>query len=360
MRIDAHTHCMPAGTNPQIGLRESTMKIQWVKKIGSDGRHNAFTALALFKGRYFVAFRNGKHHAEDSRGTQVMMTSRDGEQWEPFHDKQFFDDKESGRATDYRDSYFLNLGGELRLHSFSTPFDSEGERMPRDSKSTVQITRDGLNWTEPQVIYEGVVLWKPIFWNGGFWCAGYRRLPHPGPLVVDLYRSPDGLAWTPVSRITEGNETALCPTSTGLRAFVRTNKAPHHLEIWESGGDFTAWEKVGVIPKGIQAPQLHVINGKCHLFGREIFSSLEMPVQPSSLRRTKAWRIDDTEAIEVLELPSCGDTSYVGTVVRPDGSLLLSYYSQHEIADPNPAVDDPNSKPNDVFIACVSIGEGAN
>jgi hypothetical protein len=46
--------------------------------------------------------------------------------------------------------------------------------------------------------------------------------------------------------------------------------------------------------------------------------------------------------------------------MRPDGSLLLSYYSQHEIVDPDPSVDDPNSKPTDVFVACVSLGEDAN
>jgi hypothetical protein len=103
-----------------------------------------------------------------------------------------------------------------------------------------------------------------------------------------------------------------------------------------------------------------LIDGKCYLFGREIYSSIETPVQSSALRRTKAWKIEGDQAVEVLELPSKGDTSYVGTAMRPDGSLLLSYYSQHEIIDPNPAVDDPNSKPTDVFIACVSLGEEAN
>jgi hypothetical protein len=85
-----------------------------------------------------------------------------------------------------------------------------------------------------------------------------------------------------------------------------------------------------------------------------------MPVQSSALRRTKAWKIEGDQAVEVLELPSKGDTSYVGTAMRPDGSLLLSYYSQHQIIDPDPSVDDPNSKPTDVFIACVSLGEEAN
>jgi hypothetical protein len=336
------------------------MKIQSIKKIVTDGRHNAFTGLAFFKGKYFLAFRNGAHHAGGSKGTQILLGSNDGEDWELLQNRAFFEHGNTGDQMDYRDSYFLNLGHELRLYSFSTPFDAQGELDPRKSKSIVQITRDGPTWDEPIVVCEGAVLWKPIFHDSQFWCAGYRRLPHPGPLVTELYHSPDGITWKLHAPITEGNEAALLPTPLGLRCFVRTNKAPHHMEIWESQGDFTVWEKVATLPKSIQAPQLLLIDGKCYLFGREIYSSIETPVQSSALRRTKAWKIEGDQAVEVLELPSKGDTSYVGTAMRPDGSLLLSYYSQHEIIDPNPAVDDPNSKPTDVFIACVSLGEEAN
>jgi len=331
------------------------MKIQSIKKIATDGRHNAFTGLAFFKGRYFLAFRNGAQHAGGSKGTQLLLGSTDGENWELLHNKSFFERWNAGEQMDYRDSYFLNLGHELRLYSFSTPFDAKGELDPRKSKSIVQITRDGTTWGEPIFAYEGAVLWKPIFHDSQFWCAGYRRLPHPGPLVTELYHSPDGITWKFYAPITEGNEAALLPTALGLRCFVRTNKAPHHMEIWESQGDFTVWEKVAVIPKGIQGPQLQLIDGKCYLFGREIHSSIEMPVQSSALRRTKAWKIEGDQAVEVLEFPSKGDTSYVGTAMRPDGSLLASYYSQHEIIDPNPSVDDPNSKPTDVFIASIHL-----
>jgi hypothetical protein len=331
------------------------MKIQLIKKIATDGRHNAFTGLAFFKGRYFLAFRNGAHHAGGSKGTQLLLGSNDGEDWELLHNKAFFERWNAGEQMDYRDSYFLNLGHELRLYSFSTPFDAKGDLDPRKSKSIVQITHDGTTWGEPIFAYEGAVLWKPIFHDSQFWCAGYRRLPHPGPLVTELYHSPDGITWKLHAPITEGNEAALLPTPHGLRCFVRTNKAPHHMEIWESQGDFTLWEKVAVIPKGIQGPQIQLIDGKCYLFGREIHSSIEMPVQSSALRRTKAWKIEGDQAVEVLEFPSKGDTSYVGIAMRPDGSLLASYYSQHEIIDPNPSVDDPNSKPTDVFIASIHL-----
>ena len=48
-------------------------------------------------------------------------------------------------------------------------------------------------------------------------------------------------------------------------------------------------------------------------------------------RRTSIWRIDGRRA-HVLDLPSSGDTSYCGVVERDDGTVLISYYSQHEVA----------------------------
>jgi len=325
------------------------MNIQWIEKIASDGKHNAFTTMTYFKGRYFIAFRRGGKHADD-QGTQVVMISDNGRQWNILHEKRELIKVEPGQATDYRDSAFLTLEDELRIYSFSMPFDLSGERLTRALQSTVQISRDGLAWSEPEVISHGIVQWKPIFWKGEFWCAGYHKEPHPNPSVVELYHSVDGLAWVSKGRIAVGNETALVPTGEGFRAFVRTKLAPGHMEIWECGLDLSSWKRMAVIPKTIQAPQVQFIEGTCYLIGRD----LEPEPRNSALRRTKIWKIEGTEAVEVLELPSCGDTSYAGTALTPDGSLLVSYYSQHEINDPNPSEDNPISKPADLFVASIA------
>lgn len=326
------------------------MKIQWIEKIVADGNHNAFTSLTLFRGRYYLVFRKGVKHSDD-QGTQVVMISDDGRQWNTIHEKRRLIKVGPGLSTDYRDSAFLALADELRLYSFSTPFDSSGDPMPREIEATVQVSSDGSTWSDPEVISQGIVQWKPIFWQGQFWCAGYHREPHPKPSVVELYHSMDGLTWSSKGRIAVGTETALVPTEEGFRAFVRTKPEPRHLEIWECGKDFSSWKKVGVIPKAIQAPHIQFIDGACYLIGRD----LEPLPRNSALRRTKIWKIEENEAIELLELPSCGDTSYAGSVLTPQGTMLVSYYSQHEIIDPNPLVDNPNSKPADLFVASIAL-----
>ena len=74
---------------------------------------------------------------------------------------------------------------------------------------------------------------------------------------------------------------------------------------------------------------------------------------PSFARhRTKIWELKENTLKEALEFPSKGDNSYVGTVVNADGSLLVSYYSQHECG----GNDWNNIMAADIFVARVVKG----
>jgi hypothetical protein len=333
-----------------------TVKLKWVRKVYSDGRHNAFTGLARFKDLYVLAFRNGARHSGED-GRQVLMSSRDGEHWEKRHEKAFPAPHPlpPGTPMDYRDSYLLPLDGELRLYSFALAPLLPSDEWMFPPHSNVQITRDGETWTEPRMVSKEAILWKPIFWQDRFWCAGYRRVPATGS-VVELYQSEDGLAWSRTAAIAEGNETFLVPLGGDcLRAFIRTKKMPYHMEIWESPAPYVTWRKAGAIPLIIQAPHALFLNGELYLFGRETpaYGEMRCPLESGCvLRRTKMWRVSGTAAEEVIEFPSFGDTSYVGTALRPDGLLLVSYYSQHERELGVPAAKrGGNHKPADVFVA---------
>lgn len=94
------------------------MKLKWVKKVYADGNHNGFTGLAFFKGRYYLAFRNGRGH-EDSQARQIIMASDDGEKWKVRQNALM--PGAAGTTVDYRDSYFLSASDSLRLYSCATP-----------------------------------------------------------------------------------------------------------------------------------------------------------------------------------------------------------------------------------------------
>lgn len=328
------------------------MQLKWIKKVRADGMHNAFTGLTFFKGRYLLAFRSGVNHGH-SAGRQVLMSSSDGEEWTVERETAFPPPPEVPPDTpiDARDNYFLEAREELMLYSFAhAPLlpDESARLIP--SYSTVQRSRDGRAWSPPQRIASGVILWKPIFWRDQFWCAGYGRALGG----VWLYRSVDGQEWERGGKIADGNETFLLPLGEDrLRAFVRTQVDPLHLEIWDSRSPFESWERVAVVPKIIQAPHVAHAWGRTYLFGREVAEARHLgEARQPYQSRTKVWVLNGTDAREVLELPSLGDTSYVGTALRPDGVLLVSYYSQHERELDAPLeTRGGNNKPNDVFVA---------
>lgn len=342
------------------------MKLKWVRKVFSDGNHNAFTGLTWFKGQFILAFRSGPRHGrhgefpDEPGGYQVRMTSADGETWRIQGRTTFRAPPQLPVETkmDARDNYFLKLDDSLRLYSFvAAPFDVGADQFLYPVCSTVQISEDGFNWSAPRITWEGAVLWKPIFWRNQFWCAGYRRAEGLGR-VVELYRSADGIRWQRGAVIGPGNESVLWPVADDtLRAIVRSNDISGETRLWQSMSPFTDWKQVAAWPVNIQSPHLETVSGRVFLFGRDVPDPGPAgESKPPACRRTKVWELHDDEAREVLEFPSLGDTGYVGSALRSDGLLLVSYYSQHDRElDQKPESRGGNDKPNDIFMAGVAL-----
>lgn len=198
------------------------------------------------------------------------------------------------------------------------------------------------------------MLWKPIKFRNRYLVAGWSW-DAAGNARVELFQSKNGLNWVKKGKIAGGSETFLQPIATDkLKAFVRTEKPPYHLWFYESVFPFRAWHKTGEIPGIIQAPHIVEIRGAVYLIGRERPDYLQTADRnkPSFARhRTKIWRVKKDDLVEVLELPSKGDNSYAGTAVRPDGSILISYYSQHETGKGDTF---DKEMPADIFVACIA------
>jgi len=319
------------------------MKIEWVKKLDADGMHNAFTGLAYFKDKYYLAYRKAKGHVTDE-AFQVIMTSDNGKNWKIEHKKCLEHYGNAAATVDYRDSFFLPLDDKLLLYSFVTPVEN-GSR--GNSYSLAQIiTADSTEWPEPELIQKDCIIWKPVKSGEDFYAAGYVGR------CSFLYKSQDGMNWKKKSYISPGSETCLyAPDKEKLVAFVRTEREPYHLEIYESAKPFDNWSKINEIPVIIQCPHVLQMNDKVYILGRErpdYMATADKEKPSFSAHRTKIWEYENNSLKEVLELPSMGDNSYPGTAVMPDGSLLISYYSQHETGE---GKEWKQEMPSDIFIA---------
>ena len=159
--------------------------------IWGHARHNAFTDLARFRGRWFCTFREGSSHALCAGKVRVLV-SVDGISW-----------KSSGllalRGIDLRDPKFTpGPAGTLCLVMGGTRVKngrSEG-RAPLVARSM-----DGISWSSPQrVAGEGDWIWRVERHRGKSWGITYR-LPAPRRWTVHLLESGDCGEWREVTRL---------------------------------------------------------------------------------------------------------------------------------------------------------------
>ncbi|MEA3403295.1 MAG: sialidase family protein [Armatimonadota bacterium] len=306
-------------------------RIKWLREIYEDGRHNAFTDIRLFRGRYYVCFRSGTAHGSLDGQTRVMA-SADLKSWQQV--------ALLSTVLDDRDPKLAEWGGRLWvLGPTRTPdFPEEMTRGARRFRfqSVGCSTTDGEHWS-PGTVLEPIDhrFWRPREHAGAMWVANHCSNPEPGREEhASLWRSTDMQRWEFVSMIHEGeraNETDIEFLDDGtLVAFVRREEAGGAGTPFKtSAPPYTQWEQHDQ-PLDVRGPMLTQAEGTLYVCGR-----LMEPTEEGTLRDTRLYRVtDDFQLEELLVLPAPdwaperqGDNSYAGAHYVGGDELLLSYYS---------------------------------
>lgn len=284
--------------------------INWLKQVYSDGRHNAFTDLVKWQGRYFLTFRNGEAH-KSMDGRILILSSKDLEGWNL--------EAEISTSGDDRDPKFLVTPEQLFLF-----FPSATSRTPRQGGTLVSSSADGRKWSQPrQCFLDNFTFWRPKEFEGLYYVAAYY---HTGPALeerrVELLKSKDALRWESLSTIHRdgSSETALLffPDG-GLLATVRRKEKPAALA--KSKPPFKAWE-ISDLNAPLHGPAIIEMGGRICAAGRKHLKE--------GGAQTALYVLEDEQLKEILTLPSGGDTSYPGLLPMGEDKLVMSYYSSHE------------------------------
>ena len=326
-------------------------EIEWVRRIYADGWHNAFTDFRRFKGRYYVCFRNGLSHVSPE-GKAVVIASDDLAGWErvavPVNTTG--DDRDPHMVAT-EDRLFLYAGSVTRPAPNLT-----GNDVVRVIQTLCSVSEDGQTWSEPRPVYrQGYWLWgvgrAGDQADGRFYGLAYGNEPggrDGRPTELHLVRSGDGLDWELVSVVTKnGSEATFRITDDGdMRVAIRGGDE-NRFTLAVANPPFTDWQ-LKDLGESIPAPRLVEAGGREYVIGRQHVREPGEPggssepgdasgsrnaddPDPIVERHTSIWRVEEDGVVHVLDLPSGGDTSYVGAVQEEDGTLLLSYYSQHEV-----------------------------
>jgi len=293
-----------------------------VKRIWDQAPHSAFTDLIRWQDRFYCAFREGRGHVSTDGKIRVIH-SQDADTWTSSALIEL-------AGFDLRDAHLsVTPDGRLMLLGGAAPREKDGQSAP--TGSFVAFSKDGVEWTKPQIVVEpGRWLWSVTWHEGKAYGVSYAAGTKERHL--SLLVTKDGIEYQPlVERLFDGgyaNETALRFGGNDVcYALVRRDRSgdsPYSALLGISKGNYTRWDwhDLGAEFNGFGGPNLiQLPSGPWLAAGR----------MHEGGAHTALCQFDMTERkmTKLLKLPSGGDTSYPGLVWH-DGRLYMSYYSGHE------------------------------
>lgn len=308
-----------ARVDPALRLTSAT--------IVSDGEHNSNTDLIAWRGGFLLVHAASPWHLGSTRSRLLVKRSSDGERWEELARIQV-------PGHDIRDPKVVEIDGTLFLYALP----NQG-RMATPIGTLLATSRDGRSWTpfEP-VGPAGWLFWRPKTRDGRVWYVSAYWKDHGRSILL---RSDDGRLWQRVSTIHEGDgndETAIEFLPDGrLLATARLEVTPDTLLGNDEAGTllavaeppYTEWTKTRTGATRLDGPVLFSHAGSVFAVARwqpPPHGSLWKLGGMWSRKRTGIYRVEPERLVYLSDLPSAGDTSYAGVVLR-DGMLFAEYYT---------------------------------
>lgn len=300
--------------------------LEWSVKAFGDGRHNAFTDLISWHGKYYLCFRHGAAHLSMDGQIQILR-SDDLKTWTPCGTLDTLGDDRDPHFTATDQRLYVFFGTWDLLHAQDNGLPGRGRL-----RSYGAWSENGEQWSDIHALYEtGWWLWRVRWLKDAFYSVAYEiDWPSKAKNEARLLRSADGLGWQPVSTVTQErqpDEADFRFLPDGSMEVVMRCCDKQADSMWlKSTPDLMHWTKqdLGVV---IHSPVL--LSWKDRLFvagrGREADQSV-----------TRIWERTGDQLKEVFTLPSSGDTAYPGLLLDPATenasapAFFVSWYSQHE------------------------------
>jgi hypothetical protein len=308
-----------AEVDPQLGIES------W--DIVSDGEHNSNTDMILWRGQFLLIHAASPWHLGSTSSRLLVKRSRDGRNWTTLASLQV-----PGR--DIRDPKVIEVSGHLFLYAlpnegfYATPIGT-----------VLATSEDALHWTpfEP-VGPPGWLFWRPKTRDGRTWYVPAYWHEHGESILL---RSTDGREWTRVSVINlgEGNdETAieflpdgrlLATARLEVAADTFTGNANASTLLALADPPYKRWTYQKSQVTRLDGPALFSHAGRLFAVARYQPGVRRYPTRLGSVwsrKRTAVFRVEPDRLVHLSDLPSAGDTSYAGVVLR-DHHVWAEYYT---------------------------------
>ncbi|MCM8816788.1 MAG: glycoside hydrolase [Candidatus Omnitrophica bacterium] len=294
-----------------------------IRRITNDDCHNAFTGACFFKGSLYVAYRQGAAHADPTGKIIVLRSDDEGKHFEIVATFR--------KSADARDSHLYSDDNKLFVVGFEA-----GDQ----TASFTAYTEDGRNWSQwqPMLGTDNFIMWRPRFYNGKYFCAGYGEFEWRKTSTVAWFESNDGIKWEKIYEIHKGKD---MPTEcfldfksdgTGVM-LMRCDDKTKRPYLCTSKPPYRKWKKVRLdIP--LHGPCLWLVKDEIWISGRWFLHP--------DIAHVGVFKVVKNKPKLRLVLPSGPgtDLSYIGVAKDPENPVRFwfSYYSGHTATD-DPYVD---------------------
>jgi hypothetical protein len=302
--------------------------------IARDGTHNSNTDMIEWNGQFYIAYVSSPFHfGNDKSVMKVERSSDKGRTWEEV-------ERYNPPGEDIRDPKFAVFGNRLFLYALkNTNFIAE------PYLSVYAYSENGSNWTDFQTVpnLDGWLFWRPktqdgkTFYNTAYWWEHGKSI---------LLKSTDGIQWETISTVHEGGRndeteieflpdgrlisTARLEYGVGSEAIFGDPKGSTLIAV--SSPPFTTWKPlIESLVTRLDGPYLFPYNGRVYAIGRyqpDPGKTGPLSDQGSCLakKRTSIFEVRENGLAYLTDLPSAGDTSYVG-LIREGDTVYASYYT---------------------------------
>ena len=262
------------------------MKVLSIRRITNDRRHNAFAGACWFKGEPVRRVSPGDDHVCD-QGRLIVLRSRDkGITWDTV--AVLRGDGDTRDAHLYTDGTRVFAVGheEIKGKDYGV--------------SGYSVSEGGDFWT-PWTRYEGSghnCLWRPVWYQGKHYCAGYRR---PSPFGVHWFESDDGHSWKDVGVVFESEEEKpnecyleILPDGTATMIMrCEGGHVPKHPYICQSAYPFDSWEMEKLTDIILSGPTLWTVDGRVYISGRWAPLHPDMRIEEDQVAQIAIFRVKD-------------------------------------------------------------------
>ncbi len=290
--------------------------------IWQSHKHNAFTDLTEYKGRFYCCFREAQNHVSKD-GIIRILVSNDLINWKTASLLR-------QANSDFRDPKLtVHPSGKLTLLYYHKRFDHQGRNYL--NQNCMHFSLDGISWSGAHILGErNWWLWRIRYFKDTALGIAYNRaqnrvkLYQGDPLrgfncrLQSLFSlAENGKAYPNESDITFLEDgTAIC--------ILRRDADSYTAQLGIAKPGYTSWKWFDLAEYLGGPAVLQLKNGKIIIAARRILWPFKL--------KTWLFELDlaQKQIAPLLELPSAGDNSYPA-MLEKNNKLYISFYSQHRI-----------------------------